>query len=163
MHLRTTNTTPPPIAQRKPTQSAWCMDVAINGCVGRGEWDALENGKDTLGSWKTRGESIFFRIESELLRDGIRCMLDSAFYAARVAIRCGKPSHSVSTIFSLLFPGPHFRPLALDSHSHALPCGSDMPPARMCFSGHLIRPRSYLHSASSPQRSRSALLASSLI
>ncbi|KAJ7866102.1 hypothetical protein B0H13DRAFT_2561664 [Mycena leptocephala] len=53
-HLRTTNTTPPPIAQRKPIHSAGRMDVAINGRVGRGEWDALENGKDTLGSWKTR-------------------------------------------------------------------------------------------------------------
>jgi hypothetical protein len=77
------------------THSVRRIDVAINGRVGgldghagRGERDALENGKDTLDSWKTRGESICFS-ESELsnaVRDEIRCMPDSAFYAACAAI-----------------------------------------------------------------------------
>ncbi|KAJ7866749.1 hypothetical protein B0H13DRAFT_2281320 [Mycena leptocephala] len=61
---------------------------------------ALEEGngtlRDELDSWKTR---------------------NFAFYAACAAIHCDKPSHSASTIFSPLCPGPRFRPLALDSHS----------------------------------------------
>ncbi|KAJ7853228.1 hypothetical protein B0H13DRAFT_2581045 [Mycena leptocephala] len=43
-----------------------------------------------------------------------------------------RPRHRrASSIFSPLRPDPHFRPLALDSHSYALPCGSDVPLARI--------------------------------
>jgi hypothetical protein len=117
-----------------------------------------------LDSWKTRGESIYFS-ESELLRDGITCMLDFAFYVACAAIRCNctRPPPSsprfalvLDSVLSLSIrtrPRCPADPTCLRRECTSLGIRNGL--ARTCTRPH--------PSEAAPQRSRSALPASSPI